>query len=100
MKHKHAELIKLWADGAEIEYKYISGFTNTWTEWKAKNNDGWIETDNYQYRIKPEPKPDVVYYANFRKGLVPDYHIEKFRNDNLRLTFCAETGELKSAEVL
>ena len=43
MKHKHAEVIKAWADGAEIEYKYISSFTNTWTEWKAKNNDGWIE---------------------------------------------------------
>jgi hypothetical protein len=28
------------------------------------------------------------------------YHIEKFRNDNLRLTFDGETGELKSAEVL
>lgn len=100
MKHKHAEVIKAWADGAEIEYKYISSFTNTWTEWKAKNNDGWIETDNYQYRIKPEPKPDVVHELSimlkgnnkFEYGH-PDY-------PSLRLTFDGETGKLKSAEVI
>lgn len=45
--HKHAELIKAWADGAEIELMKIDGtWANadvpTWSEWCA-------------YRIKPEP---------------------------------------------
>jgi hypothetical protein len=89
MKHKHAELIKAWADGAEIEVK-VNG------DWEHAKKPSWAEFT--EYRIKPEP--DVVYYANFRKDYMSAYHIEKFRNDNLRLTFCAETGELKSAEVI
>ena len=48
MKHKHAELIKAWADGAEIEYK---------------NDGGWVSLGSYsidwncdrELRIKPEP---------------------------------------------
>jgi hypothetical protein len=91
MKRKHAELIKKWADGAEIEVKVND-------EWDSVKRPTWFE--NAEYRIKPERSPDVVYYVNFRKNLVSAYHIEKLRDDNLRLTFCAETGELKSAEVL
>lgn len=46
--HKHAELIKAWADGAEIEVrsKYGNG-------WMKSGNPSW-EPD-YEYRIKPEP---------------------------------------------
>jgi hypothetical protein len=95
MKRKHAELIKKWADGAEIQYRAVPGQG----EW-CKEPLYFIWEEFAEYRIKPEPKPDVVYYANFRKDLVSAYHIEKLKNDNLRLTFCAETGELKSAEVL
>jgi len=46
MKHKHAELIKAWADGAEIQVQYV--------------NNGWVDAVpplwdlNYLYRIKPE----------------------------------------------
>lgn len=54
MKHKHAELIKAWADGAEIEYEYDG-------EWIiCLSNPAW--QTNVEYRIKPEPKPDVVRY--------------------------------------
>lgn len=93
MKRKHAELIKKWADGADIQI--WNG--DAWA-WQYQACPAFI--DDYEYRIKPEPKPDVVYYANFRKDLMSAYHIQKLRNDNLRLTFCAETGELKSAEVI
>ena len=90
MKHKHADLIHAWCEGAEIEVK-VNG------EWESVKRPSW---DEYlQYRIKPEPKPDVVYYAKFRINLVSAYHIEKLKDDNLRLLF-DETGELKSAEVL
>lgn len=45
--HKHAELIKAWADGATIQYYEVSL--------------GWIDTDplwgsNHKYRIKPAEK--------------------------------------------
>jgi hypothetical protein len=91
MKRKHAELIKKWADGADIQV-----WNANLDVWKYQAYPAFF--DYYEYR--EEPKPDVVYYANFRKNLVSAYHIEKFKDDNLRLTFCAETGELKSAEVL
>jgi hypothetical protein len=49
MKHKHSEVIKAWADGAEIE------------EYRPNLNQ-WIEPEPYpiwdarfSYRIKPEP---------------------------------------------
>ena len=39
MKHKHAELIKAWADGAEIEARYLKA--DGWTDWK-KEEGGFI----------------------------------------------------------
>ena len=53
MKHKHAELIKQWADGADIEWKMPH--QTTWDEIAVPT---WNE--DYQYRIKPEEKKPVV----------------------------------------
>ena len=50
MKHKHAELIKAWADGACVQGKDVFG---QWVEIA----DIW--TGN-EYRIKPEEKKPVV----------------------------------------
>jgi len=91
--HKHAELIKAWADGAEIQYRYYMNEENP--DWNLDR----------EYRIKPEPKPDVVRYLNQLRPLFEekkhweesDYEITKTR---IKLTFDGETGELKSAEVL
>jgi hypothetical protein len=51
MKHKHADLIHAWADGAEIQCKYGNG-------WLTEKNPYWEES--YEYRIKPEKKKTVV----------------------------------------
>ena len=49
MKHKHAELIKQWADGAKIQW------LDSDCDWCEAGNPSWsIETT---YRIKPEPRP-------------------------------------------
>lgn len=53
MKHKHAELIKAWADGADIEWKMPH--QTTWDEIAVPT---W--NDDYEYRIKPEEKKPVV----------------------------------------
>lgn len=94
--HKHAELIKAWADGAEIEW--FDGRT-----WQVVRSPAWC--DDTQYRVKPEPKPDVVRYMAI-SATKTDY-VETFvpslcpsRATNLRLTFDGETGKLKKAEVL
>ncbi len=47
--HKHAELIKAWADGAEIEVS--SNLTN----WTSVYHPNW-HLENARYRIKPQKK--------------------------------------------
>ena len=90
--HKHAELIKAWADGAEIQHQH--SLSGTWFD--CEGDPKW---EPYViYRIKPQPKPDVVqmWWASSndfpRLRIIEDY--------NLKLTFDGETGKLKSAEVL
>ena len=48
MKHKHADLIHAWADGAEIQYRPVPGYG----EWKDEPLH--LIWDNFaEYRIKP-----------------------------------------------
>ena len=54
MKHKHAELIKAWADGAQIQIR--DDLDDIWLD---TNSPSWDA--KYQYRIKPEPKEDFVH---------------------------------------
>ena len=56
--HKHAELIKAWADGADIQIKYPD------TDWQDTVPNWYLtkENMNAEYRIKPQPKePQYVY---------------------------------------
>ena len=100
---KHAELIKAWADGAEIQYRDGSIYGMKGGEWFDCKYFPQFHEDGV-YRIKPEPKPDEVFYVSvdldIAKGseLYSTYY--KYVNDNLKLTFDGETGKLKSAEVL
>lgn len=98
--HKHAELIKAWANGAKIQVEdYCSG---NWRD--CIINPAWDPES--KYRIKPEPKPDVVRFVVYEfnpinektYGGIPDKEKNSF--SNLKLTFDGETGKLKSAEVL
>jgi hypothetical protein len=50
--HKHAELIKVWADGAEIEYYVEAHSQCPKGEWVLARNPGWVNT--MKYRIKPQ----------------------------------------------
>jgi hypothetical protein len=93
MKHKHADLIHEWADGAQIQSR-----NSIHEDWKDNRLPVWAQ--DTMYRIKPEPKPDVVHELSIMlKGANkfgyghPDY-------PSLRLTFDGETGKLKKAEVL
>lgn len=101
--HKHAEIIKAWADGAAIEV-YVND------KWHVvPERPTW---DGEIYRVKPEPKPDVVAVGILELDVFPlnlcklaSYHTEfrvseHWEKDNVRVTFDGETGKLKSAEVL
>lgn len=97
--HKHAELIKAWADGANIEVLDMG----EWYPYPENATPSWRK--DAEYRIKPEPKPDYVYFATFdtvegQKVLDSNITSWKSKMDSLKLTFDGETGKLKSAEVL
>lgn len=89
--HKHAELIKAWADGAEIEVKKPDG-------WEIRFSPKW-HPDN-EYRIKPEPNPDLVTYYSIDKEGVWWRTYQTDLKPNIAVTFDGETREPKSAEVL
>lgn len=48
--HIHADVIKAWADGAEIESSINGGLL-----WRECSKPHWF--NDTMYRIKPEPKP-------------------------------------------
>lgn len=92
--HKHAEVIKAWADGAEIEY--LETMTSKEPYWSNAPMPKWSEET--MYRVKPEPKPDLTLFY-----FVSDHVVQcssKIHIHNLALTFDANTGVLKSAEVV
>lgn len=91
--HVHAECIKAWADGAEIQYMDSTG------KWVDRPKPIW--DIGSEYRIKPETKPDVVLYATADvRGNVSHSRLILYQVDNLKLTFDGETGKLKKAEVI
>lgn len=50
--HKHAQLIKAWADGAQIEFRDPD--SHPAQIWKEISDPSWV--DNLEYRVKPQPK--------------------------------------------
>jgi hypothetical protein len=102
--HKHAELIKAWADGAEIEIELLIG-ASLKPEWYEDGSPEWHK--DRKYRIKPEPKTDIVKafmleshpLCGLRFYDATGFSREK-DEQRILVTFDGETGELKSAEVL
>jgi len=54
-RHKHADLIHAWAEGAEIQYHDL------FTGWEDIEEPGFYEND--EYRIKPKTK--TVRFRNY-----------------------------------
>ena len=94
MKHQHYDCIVAWAEGKQIEYSTDGNI------WHTVLHPEW--GNRTMYRIKPEPKPDVVKYLI--RGLVSNSSWLEFDNQTgyecVKITFDGETGKLKSAEVL
>ena len=101
MKHKHAMEIIAWANGATIEGRFPG------EEWELAVPYWYLE---FEYRVKPEPKPDVVKYASVHPdggiGLsYPSIAVVKSRPRSIcpvgiiRITINGETGKI-SAEVV
>jgi len=96
--HPHKHLIIAWANGAKIQrWAHID---SCWKDLSA--HPVWDE--NQIYRLKPEPKDDIVKFINVRlqykdTGICRwDSCDEQYAN--LKLVFDGDTGEIKLAEVL
>jgi hypothetical protein len=98
--HKHAELIKAWADGAEIESK--PQFADD-EEWRSDHCPRWYSL-GVDYRIKPKPQPDFYMYAciDFDGMELLDSELSSSLH-NVKLTFdgnAENSWKLKDVEVL
>lgn len=88
--HKHAALIKAWADGATIQIR------NTGHNWidVIGNRPHWDE--NTEYRIKPELI--VLYYTLFSDGILYRSANKGFPANRVKAVFDPITHELLSVE--
>ena len=99
--HKHAELIKAWADGAEIQFKSQGS-----TDWRDASTPQW--NLDCQYRIKPEPKPDRHEYVVVQKGsgiwrrstLVDAQAKAMLDSVILHLIYDGETDKIKTSTIV
>ncbi len=88
MRHKHADLIIAWAEGAEIECLQVDT-----TRWVLLNSPQWCRCNTY--RIKPrEPRQFWVNVYPDGSGAV---HSEKKIADQLR---CAHGETIEVIEVV
>lgn len=112
--HKHAELIKQWADGAIIQCK-VTG-SASWSDC-VMNDPSW--SIGNEYRIKPELKPDFSKFmglysdgdgSHHNSGVYPHAmrHISREIKttdvvwnicNKLELIFDGETKELKGVKI-
>jgi hypothetical protein len=96
--HKHAELIKAWADGAEIECRDCR-------VWYYAKDPRWQE--DMEYRIKPKTKPDIEKFFLLESNPILGLRLNEIsgfqkqpHEDWIRIVFDGETAKMKSAEIL
>ena len=89
-KHIHYDTIMAWANGASIEMRDI--LTETWHDVDSPSWYGSID-----YRVKPQPKPDLVREAFIVNSLSagPMLYAASPSEANSVFVFDGETGKLK-----
>ena len=98
MKHKHADVLIAIAEGKAVQW--MNPEEGVWFDARFEPYTP-LTNDEFEWRIKPEPKHDVVrYVACDVRHVRYEVTQSKYDVDNLKLTFDGETGKLKSAEVI
>lgn len=102
-EHKHAAVLRAIADGKAVQYSH-DGIV-----WLTPFDGlSLLAYQSLEWRIKPEPKPDVLTF-DWVRG--PASSVKFFKQEEVipqsvhgsalvRLVWDGETGKLKSAEVL
>lgn len=97
-KHKHYDVIVAFAEGKTIQWRGQRG----WEDWDGLGNQAPTFHADAKYRIKPEPKPDVVSYV-VSTQTSPHVHLSavyQYGYENIKLIRDGETGKLKSVELI
>lgn len=98
-QHKHAEVLRAIADGKDVQWQSLS--TGNWCDPSINTNP--IGDSHLAWRIKPEHKPDIEFFARLELDHSPK-RVQVMdpnpKHHNVRLVFCGETGILKSASSL
>jgi hypothetical protein len=89
--HKHAEAIRAWADGAQIEVSCGHGDI-----WSIVDHPSWALDNNYRVAVPPPKIDETIYFFISRHG----YWQRELHAPNIAATFDGETHKLKSVEVL
>ena len=91
--HKHADLIKAWADGATIQVQLVKD------KWETISQPIW--TAHVEYRIKPEPKPDYsVFLCCAKKAIGLNHQYARKQTGltkdefQIEIAFSGETNEI------
>lgn len=97
--HKHAEVTIAWLQdqSSKLEFKRLLPGA-VWEVTYGLMNP--IANPDFEWRIKPEPKPDRVSYRSIYEDSLGLVVSTKHTVNNLKLTFSGETGKLKAAEVI
>ena len=81
--HKHAELIKKWADGAAVQIRIMAANNDFW---RILDDPGWNADTEYRCSIgevegKPVFEGDVVYGLNGNRIIASEYGFTWDNND-------------------
>jgi hypothetical protein len=93
VKHPHAELIKAWADGKEIQV-----LQQHLHNWVTDPSPSWHPREIYRIKSAPLIKDTVEYY--YADSFNRLHLMNKDNSPELKLTFDGETGKLKDAKVI
>jgi len=98
--HKHKDFIIAWANGAAIQFKRPE--SEDWIDVGSRNLPQWLL--ELEYRIKPEPKPDIVrqmYIYSMKESLTTCWTTPNCnKSANVNVIFDGETGALKDVEII
>ena len=90
--HKHADVIKSWADGADIQSLNID---NTWDDVKYP-----VWNPLAKYRIKPEPKLITKMVELSLDDDDMGYAIFSGKQSNLKVVFDGNTKKILEVEII
>ena len=86
MEHKHAKVLRAIADGKEVEFKGL-----TTENWMQLNYINPINSPEFEWRIKPEPKPPIIEEWYLFHGGNGNFFVNDKFLPNVRFTFDPDT---------